>query len=317
MYKKYFTFLLVILLVLSFFQISFAQNEYPSKPITWIVPFGTGGGSDQFARMMEKQIEKISDTEIVVINIPGSKTAVGLNQLMQKNADGYTVFGATTDSIINLVTNVNKYELNQITPVAKVQHNVDMWFIRSSEKRFSNFDELIDYAKNNSEKLSIATTGLNGADSLTIKQIEENKNIDLKNIPFSEPGERYAALAGGHVDILHEQPGDVMSFIDSGDYKPIIVMANERVKGFEEVPTTIEKEIDVTAGYWRGVWVKEDTPDYALEYLKNIIKKAVNTEEYQEYEKRKYLHLREGLLLGDKFSDFIEKEYEYYKSVME
>ena len=142
-------------------------------------------------------------------------------------------------------------------------------------------------------------------------------DIDLKNVPFSEPGERYAALAGGHVDILHEQPGDVMSFIDSGDYKPIIVMSEERVKGFEDVPTSIEKNINITAGYWRGVWVKSGTPDYALEYLQDIIKKAVNTKEYQEYEKRKYLHLREGLLLGKKFNTFIRDEYQYYNNVME
>ena len=315
--KKIFSLLLVLILLFGFSSNILAQNNFPSKTITWIVPFGTGGGSDQFARMMEKQIEKTSDTEIVVINIPGSKTAVGLNRLMQKKADGYTVFGATTDTIINLVTGVSKYDLNQIKPVAKVQHNIDMWFIRSNEDRFSNFDELIEYAKNSSKKLSIATTGLNGADSLTINQIEKEKNIDLSNVPFSEPGERYAALAGGHVDILHEQPGDVMSFIDSGKYKPIIVMSEERVDGFYDVPTTVEKGMDITAGYWRGVWVKDGTPEYAVSHLENLIKKAVNTEEYKEYEKRKLLHLRKGLLLGDEFENFIENEYKYYNKVME
>ena len=59
----------ILILLLSFSFTTFAQNDYPSKTITWIVPFGTGGGSDQFARMMEKQIEKISETEIVVINM--------------------------------------------------------------------------------------------------------------------------------------------------------------------------------------------------------------------------------------------------------
>lgn len=317
MSKKIVILVLVISLLISVSSLVLAEENYPSKPITWIVPFGTGGGSDQFARIMEKQIESVTDAEIVVMNIPGSKTAVGLNNLMQREADGYTIFGATTDSIINLVTGVNSYDLEEIRPLANVQHNVDMWFIKKDEDRFSNFEELVSFAKENPGELSIATTGLNGADSLSIRQIEEAKDFDIENVPYSEPGERYSALAGGHVDILHEQPGDVMSFIDAGEYKPIIVMTEDRIEGFEDVPTTKEKNLDVTSGYWRGVWVKAGTPDYAIDYLSEIIKKAYDTEEYKEYEKRKFLHLREGLKIGQEYQNFIEEEYEYYIEVMQ
>lgn len=317
MLKKITILILTISLLMGLSSLVLAEENYPSKPITWIVPFGTGGGSDQFARIMEKQIESETDAEIVVNNIPGSKTAVGLNNLMQREADGYTVFGATTDSIINLVTGVNSYDLEEIQPLANVQHNVDMWFIKKDEDRFSNFEELVSYAKENPEELSIATTGLNGADSLSIKQIEEAKDFDIENVPYSEPGERYSALAGGHVDILHEQPGDVMSFIDAGEYKPILVMAKDRIEGFKDVPTTKEKDMDITSGYWRGVWVKAGTPDYAIDYISDIIQQAYNTEEYKEYEKRKFLHLRDGLKTGSDYQEFIENEYKYYNEVMQ
>mgnify|MGYP006279759111 CR=1 FL=1 len=315
---------LIILLILALGTISLLglydqvvkAKEYPSKPITWVVPFGTGGGSDQFARMMEKQMEKVSDAEIVVINIPGAKTAVGINYLQQQPANGYTVFGATTDSVISMVTGSTPFGLKDIKPVAKVQHNVDMLFIGQGEKRFSDFQGMIDYAKQNPGELSIATTGLNGADALNIRAIEEAKNIEFKIVPFSKPGERYAALAGGHVDILYEQPGDVLSFLKADKYKPVISMTEERVTGFKEVPTTVERGIDVTAGYWRSVWVKKETPQKAINYLNDLIKKAVNTEEYKKYERRKYLHLRSKLLTGDDFREFLEKEYEYYNQVM-
>ncbi len=316
MMKKIMILFLVLGLVLMGCNMVQARGEYPSKPITWVVPFGTGGGSDQFARMMEKQIEEISDTEIVVVNIPGAKTAVGLNHLLQQPADGYTIFGATTDSIINMVTGVSPFTLEDISVVAKVQHNVDMWFIRSDEDRFSNFNELIAYARENPRQLSIATTGLNGADALTIHQIEKAKEVKFEVIPFNQPGERYSALAGGHVDILHEQPGDVLSFLDSDKYKPIISMTENRVRGFTDVPSTVEKEMDLTAGYWRGVWVKNGTPQEAVDHLLTLISEAVKTEQYKEYEKRKYLHLRKGLLIGEDFAKFMEKEYEYYNKVM-
>lgn len=289
------------------------KDTYPSKPITWIVPFGTGGGSDQFARIMEKQIEEVSDLEVVVINIPGAKTTVGLNKLIKENADGYTVFGATTDSIISMSNNVTKYSIDDIVPIAKVQHNVDMWFINSEDERFSSYDELIKYAKENEEEVSIATTGLDGADVYSIRKIEKKEKVKFKIIPFSEPGERYAALAGGHVDVLHEQPGDVLSFLESDKYKPIITMSEKRIEGFKEVPSTIEKEIDVTSGYWRGIWMKEGTSTEATNYITDVIKKAVNTEEYKKYEKDKYLDLREGLLTGKELKEFISDEYEFYK----
>src|SRR6056297_1919815 len=252
--KKSIALILTILSVFILFACNSTTNvNYPKKPITWIVPFGTGGGSDQFARMMEKQIESISDVEIVVVNKPGSKTAVGFNQLMQKPADGYTLYGATTDSVINMVTKTTKSTLDDIVPVAKIQHNVDMWFIKNNDNRFNNYESLINYAKAQPGEVSIATTGLNGADAISIKKIEKKEDIDLKIVPFSEPGERYSALAGGHVDILHEQPGDVLSFIKSETYKPVIAMTETRVKGFDNVPTTLEKGINVTAGYWRGI----------------------------------------------------------------
>src|SRR6056297_3963109 len=315
--KKSIALILTILSVFILFACNSTTNvNYPKKPITWIVPFGTGGGSDQFARMMEKQIESISNIEIVVVNKPGSKTAVGFNELMKKPADGYTLYGATTDSVINMVTSTTKNSLEDIIPIAKIQHNVDMWFIKNDDKRFNSFDSLVKYAKTHPGELSIATTGLNGADAISIKKIEEKENIDLKIVPFSEPGERYAALAGGHVDILHEQPGDVLSFIKSETYKPVIAMTETRVEGFEDVPTTVEKGLNVTSGYWRGIWMKKGVGKKKIEMLEKVIKKAVETEEYKKYEKRKYLHLRKGFLVGEKFGEFLDKEFKHYKEAL-
>jgi len=313
-------FILILIIALSFTTLTACQSdskidEYPKKPITWIVPFGTGGGSDQFARIMEKQIEKNSEAEIVVVNIPGAKTAVGLNQFMDKDSDGYTVLGATSDTIINMATGTSEQTVSDIIPVARIQYNIDMLFINNEESRFSNYEEMIDYLKENPEGLSVGTTGLDGADAFTIKKIEEHEDVKFKIMPFSEPGERYAALAGGHIDLLFEQPGDIISFLDANKYKPILSMSDERIEGFEEIPTTAEYGMDITKGYWRGIWVKKGTSQEHIDYITNLIIEAVESEDYKKYEESKFLHLREGLLYGEDFKKFIEDEYQYYKNI--
>lgn len=304
--------LIVFLLVLtiSLYGCSQGSDEYPRKPITWIVPFGTGGGSDQFARMMENVIEKNTDVEIVVVNMPGANTSVGLNHLMSQDADGYTIYGSTTDSVINMVNGGSDYDLDDIIGLARIQYNIDMIFMNSDETRFTNFDSMIEYMQDNT--LSIATTGLDGADATAIRTIEEIMDVTFNIVPYSEPGERYAALAGGHVDLLFEQPGDIKSFLDSEVYSPIISMSEDRITGFEDVPTSIENGINVTNGYWRGVWVKAGTNDEYVQFLIELMQDAIETEEYLTYETEKSLHLRDGWLSGDDFETFMENEYNYY-----
>lgn len=279
-----------------------------------MIPYGTGGGSDQFARNLIQAAKEVDASyNIVPINMPGAMTGTGLNHFMKQKADGYTIFGGTQDVMLTMVQGNSDYTLEDIEPIMRNQYNIDMWFIQNQEKRFKNFDELIDFAKENPGELKVATTGLHGTDAIAIKRIEEHFNVKFTNVPYDEPSERYAALVGGNVDILHEQPGDVKAFLDNQDYLPVIAMSAEKIKGFEDVPTTLDYDLELTTGFWRGVFAKAGTPPEVVEALKDLLIQAMETESYQTYEQDQYLYLREGLLTGEELTTFLEDEYSYLK----
>ncbi len=312
--------LLVLIVALGLFSACSSEGsqgegmDYPQKNINWVIPYGTGGGSDQFARNLIQAAKEVNpDYNIVPINMPGAMTGTGLNHFMKQKADGYTIFGATQDVILTMVQGNSSHTLDDIEPVIRNQHNIDMWFISNKEKRFSGIDELIEYAKENPGELKVGTTGLYGTDAIAIKRMEEHFGVTFTNVPYDEPSERYAALVGGNVDIVHEQPGDVKAFLDNGDYIPVIAMSNEKVKGFEDVPLSSDYELDLTTGFWRGVFAKEGTPPEVTEGLQELFTKAMETETYKKYEKEQYLDLREGLLTGEELSTFLEEEHSYLK----
>lgn len=294
----------------------YAAKRYPLKPITWVVPFGPGGASDRFARALTKAAESVDPSvHFVVINVPGAQTIAGLTYLLQAEADGYTIYGATTDLPFNAATGRLKISLDEIVPVARIQQDVDMWFIRADDHRFSNLDELVAYAKEHPGVLRIGTTGTDGSDAYSIREVEDHFGIKLTNVPFDNPGERYAALVGGIVDILFEQPGDMRGFLDAGQVKPILTMTESRLSRFPMVPSTGELGIPLSRGYWRGAVMRKGVPTEAITFLQDLFRKAVETPEYRRYEEEAYLNLREGFMPAEEFGAFIHKEYQEFKKL--
>lgn len=311
--KKLVAIIIVLTMLFAFAGCTGQTAEYPNRAIKLIVPFGTGGGADQFARILEQEIEANSDMELTIVNVPGAATAVGFESFMKEDADGYTMMIATTDTIINLAQGISEGDISDIEAIAVPQLNVDMLFINADETRFTNFDEMVAYSIDNDVELQVATLGVEGSEFLTLSAISEVTGAQFALIPYSEPGERYAALAGGHVDVLFEQPGDVRAFVDSGEYTPVISMSENRLDAFSNVPCSVELGIDVTNGYWRAILVKSDVSEDYTEILREAIMQAIATQVYQDYANEKYLNLREGYYDKNAVSEFIISEYNYYK----
>ena len=311
--KKIIAVIIVLALLFTFAGCTSQASDYPARSIKLIVPFGTGGGADQFARILEQEIEANTDMELTIVNVPGAATAVGFESFMSEDADGYTMMIATTDTIINMAQGISEGDISEIEALAVPQLNVDMLFINASETRFTNFEEMVAYSVDNNVEIQVATLGVEGSEFLTLSAISRATGAQFALIPYSEPGERYAALAGGHVDVLFEQPGDVRSFVDSGEYLPIISMSEKRLEAFSDVPCSVELGIDVTNGYWRALLIKSDVPDEYKDVLRDAVMLAINTTSYQEYADEKYLNLREGYYDEKEVSEFITSEYNYYK----
>lgn len=292
------------------------KTNYPKRPITIIVPWGTGGGSDQMTRALAKAAESVSDVKFVIQNMPGAGGLTGLNYVMQQPADGYTLYEVLTDQLVQMATNETDYKLgNDITPVMRSQAVINFLYVNGKEDRFSNFDEFIAFAKENDGQVKVGTTGLNSFDAVMLKAIEDKYGFKFKNVPFNKPSERYAALQGGFIDVLFEQIGDVIQFVESGEYKPLIVYNDERLSDFSDVPTTVELGIEETTPYNRGIWAKSGTPQEVLDYLDEVFKQATETDEWKTFN-NKQVALDTSYLNGKDFLIELNKTYKKLESAM-
>ncbi len=267
---------------------------FGTRPLTMIVPFGAGGGSDQLARAMAKAMEEVAGISFQVVNKPGGGGTAAIPDFMLAPADGYTVL----EHIDNAVS---AYAAGQIRenpavdwiPICMTQITFSQIYVRSGENRFSDWNGFLAHAKANPGKLSMANVGKVGSMELVVmEQLQGALGFKVKQIGFDKPAERYAALLGGHVDALFEQPGDVRGFLDSGQMKPILTFLPERPSAFAETPTHKEAGADFEAlTRFRGFYVKKGVPANIVSFLSAACDAGFRTAGYQAFNKKKFMDL--------------------------
>ncbi len=288
--------------------------NYPERPITVIVNYGAGGGTDRFARAMAAPMEKIIGQKMVIINIPGGAGSIGEDYLLKQPADGYYILAMGSDFPINLVTGRNPNKLEDYYPLCRVQHDTGTIQIRGNDDRFSNLDEFVAYAKEN--KVTIGGTGAGGFDELVTTMFVKASGIKAEYVPYEKAGKMHTALLGGDIDAQFEEFGPPIELLKSGDLKAIVVFADNRIKDFPDVPTAKEKGWDITIGRWRGFLLKAGVPEDIAQYLEKVAYAAYQTPEYKEFEKKSYLHLRPGWAGHTEFEQQIKKEIEIYRKLL-
>ena len=268
--------------------------DFPTRPITMIVPFGAGGGSDQLARAMAKAMGIVADIQFQVVNKPGGGGTSAIPDFMLAPPDGYTVLEHIDNAISAFAKgDIKENPARDWTPICMTQITFSQIYSRSDDKRFSNWDDVVAYAKKNPNKLTIANVGKVGSmEVVVMHQIENALGIKFKQIAFDKPAERYGALLGKQVDLLFEQPGDVRSFLDSNKMKPLLTFFDKRPSAFSDVPTHVEKGAKFKSlTRFRGFYVKKGVPRDRLKFLQEACAVAFEEESYAAFNKKKYMHL--------------------------
>lgn len=262
---------------------AFAQGAaWPSRPIEFIVPWGPGGGADQTARMLGKLLEPQLRVSLPVVNVPGAVGVTGLTKLLTSPADGQTMLLLTADTVGLHASARQRWSLDDFQPVAILTQQRSAFFVREGSP-LKTWAELEAAAR--TREIKVAIVGLDSPEELAVN-FYVKRGVRFTPVPFARPGERYAALLGGHADLLFEQAGDVRSFVDGKQMVPIKFFATERVREFPGVPTTKDVGIDLVLDQWRAVVVRSGTPRAQFDLLASRVAEAVRTSEYVEYLKQ-------------------------------
>jgi tripartite-type tricarboxylate transporter receptor subunit TctC len=296
---KVLTFSIVLTLVAVLFLPSLSRamdkpGGFPNRPITIIVPYGAGGGSDQLTRAMAVALEKVIKVPVTVVNKPGGGGVAGLTDFFAARPDGYTLTEHIDDAATLYAAGVIKENpAEDWFPICIAQVTFSQIYVRPTDKRFSDWDSFIGYTKANPGKVTVANVAHQGSmERVTMYLLEKPIGFKVTQVSFDKPAERYGALVGGHVDALFEQPGDVRAYIESNDMKPILTLLNDRPKAFSDAPSI--KDIGLKMEplmRFRGFFARKGVPQDRLKYLEWAFHEAWQSDSFQKFNRSKYMHL--------------------------
>jgi tripartite-type tricarboxylate transporter receptor subunit TctC len=259
-----------------------ARAQYPERPIELIVPWGPGGGADQLARLVSKLAEPQLGQSIPVINVPGATGGTGIAKLLSAPADGYSAAIYIADSHALLAGKDPRWSINDIAPVAVMIQGPSFIFV-AQDSRFKTWQDFEKEAKANPGKLKIATLGFGSVDDFSINVIERSKGLKFVQVPFSKPSERYVSILGGHADALYEQAGDVASFLNNKQMRPLLTFGKERLPAFKDTPSSYELGIPIALPQFRAIVVRAGTPPDRVAKLADALAKVAVAPEYKTF----------------------------------
>lgn len=293
---------------------------FGNRPLTMIVPFGAGGGSDQLARAMAKAMEEEAGLTFQVVNKPGGGGTAAIPDFMLAPADGFTVLEHIDNAVSAYAAgDIRENPAEDWVPLCMTQITFSQIYIRPDDDRFSDWESFLGYAKANPGQVTMANLGKVGSMELVVmQQLSDALGLDVKQIAFDKPAERYGALIGGHVDVLFEQPGDVRNFLDAGQMKPILTFLNERPDAFADAPTHREVGADFEAlTRFRGFYVKKGVPQDRVDYLAAACEAGFNNPDYAAFNESKYMHIIDSYRDTEGSIELINGAVETYRAMYE
>ncbi len=270
---------------------------YPTRALTMVVPYGPAGGSGQVSQAMAQAVSDLTGVSINRDHKPGGSGTVGMTAFMATPANGYTVLEHIDDaSSAHALDSGRPNPASDLIPLVISQITFSQVYIRVEEDRFNDWDSFVKWVKAQNGRATIANVSKEGSmERVTMKFITDATGMKIQQISFDKGAPRYGALAGGQVDALFEQPGDVRKFLDAGIFKPIITILKERPSVFAEVPSLTDAGLDFEPLFrFRGFYVHKDAPADRVKWLQWAFQKAYCQPSYQKFNDSKYMTLIES-----------------------
>jgi tripartite-type tricarboxylate transporter receptor subunit TctC len=288
-----------------------AAQDYPSRPIEMVVTWGPGGGADQTGRMIGKLLEPELKVSIPVENVAGSAGVTGLNKLLNGQAEGYQVGLITADTLSLLAApRAQRWSLDELATIAVLIKQPSGFFAKE-DGPYKTWADVEARAK--TTELKVGVTGLGTPDELAIEQLKK-RGLKLVAVPFAKPGERYASVIGGHADLVYEQAGDIRSFIDNKQMRPVLFLANEKVHPFKDVTITKDIGMNLVLDQYRTLMAKAGTAPDRLKLLQEKTAKVGASKEYQAFLEEGWADPK-SLIVGDAAKAYIAEQIQILKSI--
>ncbi|HZF03221.1 MAG TPA: tripartite tricarboxylate transporter substrate binding protein [Patescibacteria group bacterium] len=259
-----------------------AQDPYPARPITIVVPFPPGGVADLTARPLAPALERVFKQPVGIVNKQGAAGAVGMQSVAIAKPDGYTLMVAlvsisTIPEVDALLGRTPAYTRDQLVGIARLNADPPVLVV-GAERPWKSFRELIDDARRHPGEITYASSGLYGASHVPMEMLLHAAGARMRPLPTTGGGPATTAVLGGHAALWSSPPGIALPQIKAGKLRPLATFGAARLAA---VPTLKELGYDIEYYLWAGLFAPRGLPPAVFATLRDATRRAVQDPEFR------------------------------------
>jgi len=260
-------------------------QDYPSKPITMIVPFPPGGVADLTARPLAPAMEKVLGHPVLIVNRSGAGGQVGMTAVAKSEPDGYTILlGLSSISIFPVSDRINgktpAYEMDDFAPIALISADPTVLVVHA-DSPYKTIKDFLQAAKANPGKINYSSSGVYGTLHVAMEILSNAAGIQLFHVPYQGAGPAVQALLGGQVEALASGPAAAARQMQAGKMRALASWGRSRHPALPDVPTFKELGYDAEFYIWAGVFAPAATPGPVQQKLRDAARQAVASAEFK------------------------------------
>lgn len=253
-----------------------AQDAFPgTRPIEFVVLFPAGTSADVTARVLAEGMSQRLGTQIVVVNRPGGGGAVGYRYAAAQAADGHHLVWNSNSISTTYHTGVLAFDYRAFAPVARVQTETPLLFVRG-EAPWKSLRDLLQHVRASPGKVTVGNSGTGSHTHFSSVWLFRAANLQVVDVPFNA-AQVVPSLLGGHVDAVVQLPGALAGHVKAGTVRALVALSAARDAAFPNVPTAREQGLDAAAELWRGVVVPKGTSPRVIARLEEAIRATVTS----------------------------------------
>ena len=294
-----------------------AQSAWPAKPVTMVVPFPAGGGTDAFARPLSAQFARLAGKPLIIDNRGGAGGTLGASIAAKASADGYTLFmGAVHHAIAPSMYPKLDYDIEKdFVPLALLANVPQVLVVNPKRVDAANFKAFIEFVRKNPGKLNYGSAGAGTSHHLAGELFKQQTNTFITHIPYRGAGPALQDLISGNVDMMFDGLGSSATHIKGGRIKALMVSGNKRSPAFPDVPCAAEVGLpDYTVTTWYGLWAPKGTPADVQTRIVEEVRKVAASDEIKTIWATNGAEF--GSLTPTQFGSFVSSEVKRWAAVV-
>lgn len=257
---------------------AFAQDAYPSKPVSMLVPFPPGGVADTVGRPVAEAMGRALGQTMVVENKGGAGGGIGMAQVAKSRADGYSLLMALSSVVVlpeadKVLKRAPMFTLDQLKPVARFTADPTALVVRA-DSPWKTYQDFIAHVKARPGQVTFGSSGNYGTMHVPMEQLKAATGTFMLHVPYTGAGPAVLALLAGQVDALSTGPSSVMQHVRAGKLRVLAHWGEGRLAALPEVPSFKELGVPISYSQWAGLFVPAGTPEPVLTKLRQAARAA-------------------------------------------